>query len=285
MTAPARSESPGAANRDTRHGPLITTLFGLYARGEANWLSVASLVRLMSDLGVEAPAVRSSVSRMKRRGILDSVRQEGRAGYSLADSTLGTIAEGDVRIFERARATVEDGWILVVFSVPETERGKRHELRTCLTRLGFGNAAPGVWIAPANLATETRGTLERRGLSGYVDIFSGEHLAFGDLRTKVSAWWDLDELTTMYAGFLRRHGPLADPSSWARATPREAFRAYVPMLTEWRRLPYRDPGIPLALLPSGWNGSTAGSLFDELDDILRDRARQHALTVIHHGAE
>jgi phenylacetic acid degradation operon negative regulatory protein len=222
---------------------------------------------------------------MKRRGILDSVRQEGRAGYSLADSTLGTIAEGDVRIFERARATVEDGWILVVFSVPETERGKRHELRTCLTRLGFGNAAPGVWIAPANLATETRGTLERRGLSGYVDIFSGEHLAFGDLRTKVSAWWDLDELTTMYADFLRRHGPLADPSSWARATPREAFRAYVPMLTEWRRLPYRDPGIPLALLPSGWNGSTAGSLFDELDDILRDRARQHALTVIHHGAE
>ncbi|MFI2779979.1 PaaX family transcriptional regulator [Streptomyces sp. ALB3] len=283
MTAPARSGTPAAASRDTRHGPLITTLFGLYARGEANWLSVAALVRLMSDLGVEAPAVRSSVSRMKRRGTLNSVRQEGRAGYSLADSALGTLAEGDVRIFERVRATVDDGWVLVVFSVPETEREKRHELRTCLTRLGFGNTAPGVWIAPGNLAAEARRTLERRGLSGYADLFCGRHLAFGDLRSKVSAWWDLDELTRMYTDFLDRHACLADPSSWARATPREAFRAYVPMLTEWRRLPYRDPGIPLALLPSGWKGSTAGALFGELDGILKERAREHALDVIHRG--
>ncbi|MFE4454416.1 PaaX family transcriptional regulator C-terminal domain-containing protein [Streptomyces sp. NPDC056796] len=281
MTAATPSRTPGAAHRDTRHGPLITTLFGLYARGEANWLSVASLVRLMSDLGVEAPAVRSSVSRMKRRGILDGVRHEGRAGYSLADSTLGTLAEGDVRIFERARATAEDGWILVVFSVPETERGKRHELRTILTRLGFGTAAPGVWIAPGNLATEARRTLERRELSGYADIFRADHLAFGDLRAKVSTWWDLDELAALYTDFLRRYGPPADPSSWLRATPGEAFRAYVPMLTEWRRLPYRDPGIPLALLPPDWNGSTAGALFDTLDGILGERAREHALAVIH----
>ncbi|MFJ3704035.1 MULTISPECIES: PaaX family transcriptional regulator C-terminal domain-containing protein [Streptomyces] len=284
MTAATRSDTPGAANRETRHGPLITTLFGLYARGEANWLSVASLVRVMSDLGVEAPAVRSAVSRMKRRGILESVRHGSKAGYSLADSALGTLAEGDVRIFERARATVEDGWLLVVFSVPETEREKRHELRTCLTRLGFGTAAPGAWIAPGNLATETRRTLESRRLTGYVDIFGAEHLAFGDLRSKVSTWWDLDELTDMYADFLHRHSPLADASSWARATPREAFRAYVPMLTEWRRLPYRDPGIPLALLPADWKGSTAGALFDELDGILSERAREHALTVIHGAA-
>ncbi|MFN1189615.1 PaaX family transcriptional regulator C-terminal domain-containing protein [[Kitasatospora] papulosa] len=284
MTAATRSDTPGAANRETRHGPLITTLFGLYARGEANWLSVASLVRIMSDLGVEAPAVRSSVSRMKRRGILESVRHGSTAGYSLADSTLGTLAEGDVRIFERARATVEDGWLLVVFSVPETEREKRHELRTSLTRLGFGTAAPGAWIAPGNLGTETRRTLESRRLTGYVDIFRADHLAFGDLRSKVSTWWDLDELAEMYADFLRRHSPLADPSSRARATPREAFRAYVPMLTEWRRLPYRDPGIPLALLPDDWKGSTAGALFDELDDILSERAREHALTVIHGAA-
>ena len=36
---------------------LITTLYGLYARAEHDWLSVASLVRLMADLGVDAAAV------------------------------------------------------------------------------------------------------------------------------------------------------------------------------------------------------------------------------------
>ncbi|AEW98391.1 PaaX family transcriptional regulator [Streptantibioticus cattleyicolor] len=267
--------------RDTRLGPLILTVLGLYARGEHNWLSVASVVRLMADLGVEGQAVRSAIWRLKRRGVIHGERRGGAAGYRLAEPTLETLAEGDVRIFERTRATTDDGWLVVVFSVPESERDKRHELRTALTRLGFGTAAPGVWVAPGNLATETRRTLERRGLAGYVDIFTGDHVAFGDLRAKVAAWWDLDELTGLYADFLRAHRPLLDTVAAGRTTPAEAFRAYVPMLTQWRRLPYRDPGLPLALLPPGWNGVTAGALFAELNTALRAPAREHALSVIH----
>ena len=52
------------------------------------------------------------------------------------------------------------------------------------------------------------------------------------------------------------------------------------MLTEWRRLPYRDPGIPLSLLPPDWNGVGAGELFGTLDAALGSPARDHALEVI-----
>uniref|UniRef100_UPI00389B3797 PaaX family transcriptional regulator n=1 Tax=Streptomyces kaniharaensis TaxID=212423 RepID=UPI00389B3797 len=273
-------ESPGAG-RDARHGPLIITSFGLYARGEENWLSVASVVRLMGDLGVEPQAVRSSIHRLKRRGVLASDRHAGAAGYSLVPSVLETLAEGDVRIFERVRAGAEDGWIVVIFSVPESERQKRHELRTSLTRLGFGTAAPGVWVAPGNLAAETRRTLDRRGLSAYVDIFSGEHYAFGDLRSKVRSWWDLAELTELYGEFIARYRPVLDKVKASGVTPLEAFQVYVPMLTQWRRLPYRDPGLPLSLLPEDWNGVSAGALFDELNVTLSTGAREHALAVIH----
>ena len=270
-----------ASGRDTRLAQLIITVFGLYARAEHNWLSVASVVRLMADLGLDGQAVRSSISRLKRRGVLSSRRYEGAAGYALADSTLEVLAEGDVRIFERVRAGTEDGWLVVVFSVPESEREKRHELRSSLTRLGFGTAAPGVWVAPGNLAFETRRALERRGLAEYVDIFTGDHLAFGDLRTKVRSWWDLDELTELDADFLRRYRPVLDRVSAGGTTPAEAFGIYVPMLTEWRRLPYRDPGLPLSLLPPGWNGVTAGTLFDELNAALSALAREHAQAVLH----
>lgn len=266
---------------DTRLAQLIISLFGLYARAEGNWLSVASVVALMADLGTEGQAVRSSVSRLKRRGVLRSDRRSGVAGYSVTESTLDVLAEGDVRIFERARATTEDGWLIVVFSVPESEREKRHALRSCLTRLGFGTAAPGVWAAPGNLALEARQTLERRGLAGYVDIFAGDYLAFGDLRSKVRAWWDLDELTELYADFLSRYRPEAERASSGKFTPLEAFCTYVPMLTQWRRLPYRDPGLPLSLLPPGWNGVTAGALFDEMNETLSAPAREHAMAVIH----
>ncbi|MCU7724909.1 PaaX family transcriptional regulator [Actinoplanes sp. KI2] len=273
--------SAATAGRDSRISQLIFTIFGLYARAERNWLSVASVVRLLADLGVDGQPARNSISRLKRRGVLCSERHDGAAGYSLDGPTLEVLAEGDVRIFERTRAAAGDGWIVVVFSVPESEREKRHALRTSLTRLGFGTAAPGVWIAPGNLAAETRRTLERRGLSGYVDIFAGDHLAFGDLRAKVRQWWDLDELTTLYADFLRRHGPLLDRIAGGRTTPLTAFQMYVPMLTEWRRLPYRDPGLPLSLLPADWNGVTAGALFGELDQVLRALAEQHAHPIVH----
>ncbi|MER6465271.1 PaaX family transcriptional regulator [Streptomyces sp. NPDC001288] len=282
MTAKAEpSAAVGAGGRDSRLGPLIITLFGLYARGEHNWLSVASLIRLMADLGVEAQAVRSAVSRLKRRGVLRSERHEGAAGYAVADSTLEVLAEGDIRIFERNRAATDDGWLVVVFSVPESERDKRHALRTALTRLGFGTAAPGVWVAPGILADETRRTLRRLGLTPYVDIFTGDHFAFGDLSAKVRAWWDLDELTALYADFLARYGPVRERAAAGGTAPREAFGMYLPMLTEWRRLPYRDPGLPLSLLPRDWDGERAGALFEDLDGMLRAPAREHALSVIH----
>jgi phenylacetic acid degradation operon negative regulatory protein len=279
MARPA--SAPAANGRDTRIGPLILSAFALYARSEDNWLSVASLVRLMADLGLEDGAVRSSISRLKRRGVLRPERHGKAAGYSLEGGTLEVLAEGDTRIFERARASVADGWLLVVFSVPESERDKRHELRTSLTRLGFGTAAPGVWIAPGNLAAEARRTLKRRGLSGYVDMFGGEYLAFGEPRTKVREWWDLDELAGLYVEFFQQYRPVLDRVSEQGTTPLAAFQTYIPMLTQWRRLPYRDPGLPLQLLPPGWSGETAGVLFDDLNKALSAPAREHAMQVIH----
>lgn len=281
MTAELESATVASGGREVRLAQLIITVFGLYARAERNWLSVASVVMLMADLGADGQAVRSSISRLKRRELLRSERHVGAAGYSLTTQTLEVLAEGDKRIFERVRAVAGDGWLVVVFSVPESERAKRHALRSSLTRLGFGTVAPGVWVAPGSLAMETRQSLERRGLSAYVDIFTGDHFAFGDLRSKVRTWWDLDELTELYADFLRRYRPVLDRVSAGGTTPREAFQMYVPILTEWRRLPYRDPGLPLSLLPPGWNGVTAGALFDELNDALSALAREHALAVIH----
>ncbi len=279
MTADTKA-TPGGG-RDARLAQLIISIFGLCARAEGNWLATASVVALMADLGIDHQAVRSSISRLKRRGVLLSARQGRTVGYRLAESTLAVLAEGDVRIFERARASEADGWVLVVFSVPESERDKRHALRSSLTRLGYGTAAPGVWVAPGNLAEQTRRTLERQELSGYVDMFTGQHYAFADLRAKIPQWWDLTELTGLYADFLQRYRPVLHRMTATRPTPPDAFTTYVPMLTEWRRLPYRDPGLPLSLLPPAWNGEAAGALFDQLNEILNPLAHKHALAVIH----
>ena len=87
--------------------------------------------------------MRSSVSRLKRRGLLVPDRTGGRRGRirAVADARQ-LLDDGDRRIYAR-RAALPDGWLLAVFSVPEAERHKRHLLRSRLARLGFGTAAPG----------------------------------------------------------------------------------------------------------------------------------------------
>jgi phenylacetic acid degradation operon negative regulatory protein len=270
-----------SAQPDLQPRQLIVTLYGLYARDEHNWLSVAALVRLMSEVGVDGQAVRSSVSRLKRRDTLRSLSMAGSAGYSLSPAALEVLREGDARIFQAQRASLADGWVVVVFSVPESERERRHELRTQLSRLGFGTAAPGVWVAPAHLAGETARVLARRELARYVEMFRGDHLGFADLSVKVREWWDLDELSARSADFISRFRPVADRLAVRQASDADAFRQYVPMLTTWRRLPYLDPGLPLDLLPAGWSGEAAAGLFAELNGELREPARRHAMAVIH----
>ena len=273
-----------AGSRGHRPRALIVTLYGLYARELGGWLSVASIIQLMVELGVDEAAVRSSISRLKRRNILVAERVDGVAGYSLSDEARVILDEGDRRIFERRRATPDEGWVLAVFSVPETERDKRHQLRSRLSWLGFGTVSAGVWIAPAHLHDEARDALARDGLAAYVDLFEGGYKGFGDIRDQVPNWWDLIRLQQLYREFSNHYTPmLARYRRRKVVPPRHAFADYVDALTNWRRLPYSDPGLPLEVLPSGWQGVRAAETFFELQRLLADPAHAFVTKTITTG--
>jgi phenylacetic acid degradation operon negative regulatory protein len=283
VKAVAETNEPGgdATARSARPGHLIVTVYGLYARSGGGWLSVAALIRLLAELEVDESAVRSAISRLKRRGILEARRQEGSAGYQLSAEALAILQEGDARIFRQERAALADGWLLAVFSVPEAERHRRHVLRSELTRLGFGMVAPGVWIVPAHPEDATAGTLQRLGLDSYADLFHADHLAFGDPADKIGRWWDLDELECRYEAFIRAYEPaLARLKQDGPISGEESFAQYVRVLTDWRQLPYLDPGLPAELLPSGWVGIRAAEEFFALRSMLEEPARAYVTSVM-----
>ncbi len=274
-----------------RHQQLILTIYGLYARDEGGSIPVSALVQLLGELGVEESGVRSSVSRLKRRGVLESLRRNGVASYALSEPSLQVFSEGDERIYSRHRATADDEWLLAVFSVPESQRDKRHALRRELTWMGFGTVSPGVWIAPAHLHDEVRQRLAADGLDAFITYFRGRHLPADDPAGAVASWWDLEALDRQYEEFVLQHRGLA--SRWALGddqptdpeTARDAFRDYIPMFTQWRRLPFLDPGLPVEHLPAKWNGIVAEELFETLQRSLGGWARQHAVAAIRAGAD
>ncbi|MEE4422014.1 PaaX family transcriptional regulator C-terminal domain-containing protein [Streptomyces bugieae] len=257
---------------------LIVTFYGAYGREEpgpadqsAGPVPVAALIRLLGVLGVDPPSVRSAVSRLKRRGLLVPGRTvTGAAGYGLSDAGRQLLDDGDRRIFGRPAARLSDGWVLAVFSVPEEERHKRHLLRSRLARLGFGTAAPGVWIAPAHLYEETRHTLERLELAPYVDLFTGTHAGFAPTARSVARWWDLDAIAAQHRAFLAEQEPVLRRWSRRRTVPGEAaYHDYLLALDAWRRLPYADPGLPSPLLPEDWPGGRAAEVFGRLHGTLQ----------------
>ena len=279
MLEPLATEAAGHP-RATRPRALIVTIYGLYAREVGGWLSVGALIRLMATVGVEEPAVRSSISRLKRRGILVAERVQGVAGYGLSLEARTILRRGDRRIFERPRARVDDGWVIAVFSVPEVERDKRHRLRSRLSWLGFGTVSAAVWIAPAHVEAEAREMLLENGLSGYVNLFRAEYVAFGAERDQVAAWWDLEGIERTYADFVTAYEPVLTRTRRRRSQDdATAFAAYIQVLTHWRRLPYLDPGLPRELLPRRWSGTRAADLFFELRERLESAAHRHAETL------
>jgi phenylacetic acid degradation operon negative regulatory protein len=245
------------------------TFFGAFLRRLGGWIAVADLVALMGDLGLDQQAVRSAVSRLKRRGVIAPERRAGAAGYRLTPRGEAILEAGDARIFGRDGGASAE-WLLVVFSIPEAHRALRHKLRTRLQWLGLGTVAAGVWIAPAHAEGEVRRTVEDLGLAGHVELFRGDHLGRGDA---VAAWWDLDAIAAEYRAYAAAWEPALGRNG--RPAGAAAFAAHVRHLDTWRRIPFHDPGLPAAALPAGWPGAHAWDVFRGLDRRLSGAATRH----------
>ncbi|HEY3478044.1 MAG TPA: PaaX family transcriptional regulator C-terminal domain-containing protein [Streptomyces sp.] len=263
-----------------RPSSLISTVYGEFVRRLGGWISIADLIGLMAELDVDGPAVRSAISRLKKGGTIVQERRTG-IGYRLGPEMGPVFDEGDNRIFGSLEpAALEDGWVVAVFSVPESERAHRYQLRSRLTWLGFGNAASGVWLAPARLLPDARRMLQRLGLSEYVHLFTAQYAEFAELKQAVSSWWDFTAIEKQYAAFTDTYQPIAEElREYPEFDDVEAFRDYVPMLTDWRRLPYLDPGLPVELLPEDWNAVEARRVFVELHTLLAAPSLRHVTAV------
>jgi phenylacetic acid degradation operon negative regulatory protein len=278
---PAVAASSTTSRDAARPRELILTFYGLYREVIRGWISIAHLIRLMAEVDVDAPAVRSAVSRLKRRGLIEARAVAGAAGYSLSPAGQQLLAEGDPRIFGRQPAQLSHGWVLAVFSVPESERGKRHVLRSRLDQLGFGSAASGVWIAPQQLAEEARHRIGTLGLAGYVELFEGARMPLAQLRATVGQWWDLAGLAEGYDGFCATHEPVM--RRWSRQRrpgDAAAFADYMRVVDSWRKIVYRDPRLPAELLPADWVGNRAERIFFGLHAALRGPAEKHVIAVL-----
>src|SRR4051794_23597234 len=248
---------------------LLMTFLGAFLRRLGGWIAVADLVALMGDLGLDEQAVRSAVSRLKRRGVIAPEQRSGAAGYRLTTRGEVMLEAVPARHFGRDCPAC-DQWLLVFISIPEARRALLHKLRARLQWLGLGAVAAGVWIAPARAEAEVRRVVGELELSGHVEHFRGRHL--GD-RDAVAAWWDLEAIAAEYRSYVVAWEPALDGAR--PRTDADAFAGQVGQLDAWRRIPFHDPGLPAGVLPEDWPGAHAWDVFRALDRRLSRAALRH----------
>jgi phenylacetic acid degradation operon negative regulatory protein len=256
---------------------IIFILFGdiIAPRGGRVW--TASLLQMLDVLGVSERAVRSTLSRMRRKGWVKPERDGRHSAYTLTARGRRLVEEGGQRIFEARKLEWGGQWYQVVYSLPENKRGLRNDLRKRLTWLGFGRLAPGTWISPHNRHTEVVGMLDDLGVRDYVQLFSGLRLASGADRDIVERCWDLKGLNQQYARFLSKWEPDYEKCTQSLMKgnglpPAQCFAQRFWITHEYSPFPRRDPNLPSALLPDGWLGDRAAAVFNGYRSLLNEQS-------------
>ncbi|WP_432102181.1 PaaX family transcriptional regulator [Streptomyces sp. bgisy091] len=274
----SQSQEARTSTAAYRSRTVLVSFLGAVVRRMGNWMPISATVELLAQAGLDASSVRTAVFRLKKRGWLESVPRSGVRGYALTPAALEALAAGDKVIWHaRQPADLGEGWCLVNFSVPESARAKRHQLTSHLTSLGFGNTGSAVWLAPARMLTAAQDVIAELDLTGQCAVFVGHYAAGQDLRAMIRDGWDIDGIDQGYKEFVDAYGVEADRlDSTAFVDGREALVTYLSVVDHWRKLPFRDPGLPLEVLTDDWSGPTAVRLFERLVATLEGRALAHA---------
>lgn len=264
---------PGPGSRT-----MLVSFLGAVVHRLGSWMPIGGSVDLMTQAGLDAQSVRTAVFRLKRRGWLAAESRGGVRGYALTATSLAALAAGDEIIWHvRPPADLASGWCIVSASVPESARTKRHQLRSQLSALGFGNIGSGVWVAPVRRRAAAERAIDELGLTPRCAIFVGDYAGGADLSDLLADSWDLGGIDARYRGFLALHSRVADAIVGRGVDdPQDAFVTYLRVVDHWRKLPYRDPGLPPQVLPQDWSAPAAGELFERLVSALEEPALAHA---------
>jgi len=251
----------------------LFNLFADYVVPGGGCIWTTDLLYLLDLLGVGERAARATLARMKHRGWFHTYRQGRQSQYVISDEGRALLEEGDRRIFEEPLIDWDGKWRLVVYSLPETLRSERNELRTKLIWLGFGHLAPGTWISPHDRRSEIEALAHSLAIRDCVTLFNGR-VAQPDEEI-VRRCWDVPALAEEYAAFLKRYQAQyealqASIGQGGRETSQheELFRRRFWLTFDFQSFPRKDPNLPQCLLPPGWVGYRARDMFHDYRALL-----------------
>jgi phenylacetic acid degradation operon negative regulatory protein len=245
---------------------LLLTFFGNYLLDGSPPIFSGSIIEVLARIPVGEHAVRSTLVRMVRRGLLERHRVGKRVYLGLTPYGVQVLRAGEQRVRDAVDHRWDGHWTLLAFSMPEDRRADRHQLRSRLAWNGFGLVQHGLWITSAPVDTDQ--LVADLGLAEHIRVFRAAVLPPTDLAEMISSAWDLDKVDAGYRRFLERWD-VVDPLPSAG----DDLARQLLLLTEWLLLVRADPRLPLKHLPADWPGVRAEQVLTRLRSTYARPAR------------
>ncbi len=258
---------------------IVFDLFGDYIRYRGGSVRLRALSALMSCFGIGDSTVRVVMTRLRKEGWFDASKDGRETSYSLNSRSFQLLDEGRDRIFNRVRTPWDRRWYMVIYSVPETDRGVRDRVRKELAWLGFGPLASSTYVSPHDRLQQVREHFADES-AVRLDMLRCESSGLTVDREMAARCWDLDTLNADYNELLVTYQPRMRRYRDGALSPRDSLIERMQLTYDYRKFPFRDPDLPVELLPERWAGRTAHDMFIEAHDLLQAPAEQYVDEVV-----
>lgn len=248
-------ESGGAAPARS----LMLTFLGIYALGRNTAISSGSVIEVFKGSGVSEQAVRATLSRMARRGLLVRHRRGRKVYLAISRHAREVLEDGHRRVWasDAVNRDWDGSWTVVGFSMPDTRRRERHDLRSELIWARFGQLRNGLWIAAGEV--EVTDIVQRLGVADSVTVLTAKATKPTESADLVDKAFDVASIAARYRAFLDRWD-VPNPMVGAQ----DDLARQLQLHTDWLHLVRQDPRLPAEHLPDDWPAIRAESVFRAL---------------------
>lgn len=266
------NESDNKPLTTARVRSLVFDLYGDFARFLDGRMRLLSIVRILECFDIAPAASRVTMARMRREGWFESEPNGRETVYALMPRAWRLLDEGRERLLFRPDDQWDGRWKMVIYNVPETDRQARFRIRRSLAWLGFGPLASSTWISPHDLLDSAARVLADEP-SAHFDLFSAQGRERANAREIAARCWNLEELNKQYQ---RLHKTVErQHARFERGlSDEEALVERIRLIHDFRKLPFRDPGLPAELLPGHWSGYIARKALLDVHELLRAPAER-----------
>lgn len=251
---------------------LLLTLLGEFVLPRGGRVWTGAFLAAMSRLEVEEKAARKALARTAADGFIRPERVGRKTRWALTEAGTQLLKSGAERIygFLQNPEPWDGQWLILVVTIPETQRRTRQRLRTRLSWLGAGSPAPGLWVLPRrSMELAVANVIDELDVRANTMSWIGASSSIGRIEDLVADAWSLDEVAALYDAFLESF------TGRAARSPHDCFVAQMELVQAWRRFPFLDPALPAEVLGDEWPGPRAAHLFRSYHGRWHERAQQY----------